>query len=61
MIGVFPRESAIAPVVGLVASFVFNFLCTDFKPFLDLDDSVLSIVLGYSISLFFVSPLKRAL
>ena len=56
-IGIFDSTSAASAVLGLVLTFIFNFVFVEFKPFVAYEDSTLSVVLGYSLSMIFLAAL----
>ena len=57
VIGVVAEDSAAAPTMGLLICFGFLWVFTKLEPFKDDGDSMLGVVLAYSLALLFLAAL----
>ena len=57
IIGLVSEASAVSPVLGLLISIFFTWIFTEFKPYKYSNDNLLSILLAYSLCLFFLAAL----
>jgi hypothetical protein len=55
IIGIVAADSAASPVIGLCISLAFNYVFTSLEPFNRVEANIFSIVLSYSLTLFFLA------
>jgi hypothetical protein len=57
VIGVFPSDSAVSAVLGLLVAMLFIYVFVAFSPYKERDDNILGVLLAYSLALLFLAAL----